>query len=67
MLYNVSFIINGVDCANLIDTDIDMETAREYFIQEELNGDRSRFIGIVENNESYKPGKPVHKIPNGRP
>lgn len=64
MLYNVSFTINGVSCANLIDTDTDMETAKEYFIQEKLNGDRNRFIGIVENNESYKPGKPVHKMPS---
>lgn len=64
MLYNVSFMINGVGCANLVDTDADMETAKEYFIQEYLDGDGSRFIGISENNESYKPGKPIYKIPN---
>lgn len=65
MLYNVSFMINGVGCANLVDTDAGMETAKEYFIQEHLDGDGSRFVGISENNESYKPGKPIHKIPNG--
>lgn len=64
MLYNVSFMLNGVSCANLVDTDAGMETAKEYFIQEHLDGDRSRFVGISENNESYKPGKPIHKIPN---
>ena len=26
MLYNVSFMLNGVDCANLVDADADMET-----------------------------------------
>ena len=64
MLYNVSFMINGVGCANLIETNTDMKTAEEYFIQEILNGDRSRFIGICKNNESYKPGKPSHKMPS---
>ena len=49
MLYNVSFMLNGV---------------KEYFIHEHLNGDKNRFVGISENNESYKPGKPVHKMPN---
>lgn len=57
MVYNVSFMYNGVGCANLVDADADIETAKEYFIQEKLNGDRSRFVGISENNESYKPGK----------
>ena len=64
MLYNVSFILNGICCANLVETDADIETATEYFIQEHLNGDRSRFIGISENNESYKPGKPIYRIPS---
>lgn len=64
MLYNVSFTINGISCANLIDANADKETAKEYFIQEHLDGDRSRFIGISESNESYKPGKPVHKMPD---
>lgn len=64
MLYNVSFMLNGVDCANLVDSDADMETVKEYFIHEHLNGDKNRFVGISENNESYKPGKPVHKMPN---
>lgn len=64
MLYNVSFMLNGVDCANLVDADADMEMVKEYFIHEHLNGDKNRFVGISENNESYKPGKPVHKMPN---
>lgn len=34
MLYNVSFMLNGVDCANLVDADADMETVKEYFIHE---------------------------------
>ena len=38
MLYNVSFMLNGVDCANLVDADADMETVKEYFIHEHLNG-----------------------------
>lgn len=46
MVYNVSFMCNGVGCANLVDADADIETAKEYFIQEKLNGDRSRFVGI---------------------
>ena len=50
MVYNVSFMCNGVGCANLVDADADIETAKEYFIQEKLNGDRSRFVGISENN-----------------
>ena len=49
MVYNVSFMYNGVGCANLVDADADIETAKEYFIQEKLNGDRSRFVGISEN------------------
>ena len=64
MVYNVSFMYNGVGCVNLVDADADIETAKEYFIQEKLNGDRSRFVGISENNESYKPGKPIHKMPS---
>ena len=53
MLYNVSFMLNGVDCANLVDADADMETVKEYFIHEHLNGDKNRFVGISENNESF--------------
>ena len=53
MLYNVSFMLNGVDCANLVDDDADMETVKEYFIHEHLNGDKNRFVGISENNESF--------------
>lgn len=64
MLYNISFLINGVSCANLIDTDADMDMAKEYFIQKYLNGDISRFLGISENHECYKPGKPIHKMPS---
>ena len=30
MLYNVSFMLNGVDCANLVDADADMETVIFY-------------------------------------
>ena len=44
MLYNVSFMLNGVDCANLVDADADMETVKEYFIHEHLNGDKNRFV-----------------------
>ena len=29
MLYNVSFMLNGVDCANLVDAYADMETVKE--------------------------------------
>lgn len=64
MLYNVSFMLNGIGCANLIETDANIETAKEYFIQEHLDGDKSRFVGISENNESYKPGKLIYRIPN---
>jgi hypothetical protein len=64
MLYNVSFMCNGIGCSNLVETNADIETAEEYFIQEKLNGDRSQFIGISKNNEAYKPGKPIHKMPN---
>lgn len=63
MLYNVSFLLNEIYCADLVEIDADIDMAKEYFIQEHLNGDRSRFVGISENNESYKPGKPIHKIP----
>lgn len=64
MLYNVSFMLNGVDCANLVDADADMETVKEYFIHEHLNGDK---IGLLEfpkitnltNQENL-----VHKMPN---
>lgn len=48
MLYNVSFMLNGVDCANLVDADADMETVKEYFIHEHLNGDKNRFVGIYK-------------------
>ena len=64
MLYNVSFLLNEIYCADLVETDADIDMAKEYFIQEHLNGDRSRFVGISENNESYKPGKPIHKMPS---
>ena len=53
MVYNVSFMCNGVGCANLVDADADIETAKEYFIQEKLNGDRSRFVGILQTGKTH--------------
>ena len=64
MFYNVSFMLNGVDCANLVDADADMETVKEYFIHEHLNRDKNRLVANSENNESYKPRKPQHKLTN---
>ena len=29
MLYNVSFMLNGVDCANLVDADIVVQLSRQ--------------------------------------
>lgn len=65
MLYEVSFELNGVYCANLVETNTGMETAKEYFIQEKLDGDRSRFCGISEHYGSRKPGMPIHTVPDG--
>ena len=65
MLYEVSFELNGVYCANLVETNNGMETAKEYFIQEKLDGDRSRFCGISEHYGLRKPGMPIHTVPDG--
>lgn len=64
MLYEVSFELNGVYCANLVETNNGMETAKEYFIQEKLDGDRSRFCGISEHYGLRKPGMPIHTVPD---
>ena len=51
MVYNVSFMYNGVGCANLVDADADIETAKEYFIQEKLNGVKcyTNVVTVVAN------------------
>ena len=45
MLYEVTFYCNQIACANLVESDA-MWNGKEYFIQEVLQGDESRFIGI---------------------
>ena len=55
---------NGVGCANYVEAD-EMENAKEYFINECLGGDETRFVGIEEKKESFRPDKPYHKVPDG--
>ena len=45
-------------CANLVETNTGMETAKRVFYQEKLDGDRSRFCGISEHYGLRKPGMP---------
>lgn len=64
MLYEVTFYCNQIACANLVESD-DMWTGKEYYIQEVLHGDESRFIGISELNTEIKPGIPIFRAPEG--
>jgi hypothetical protein len=64
MLYNVTFRSGNVYCANLVEAD-DIDTARDWFIKVKLKGDSTRFIGILINNEGYRPDKPRHRVPDG--
>ena len=60
-LYNISFIENGIGQANLCKAE-NAEQAKAYF---ESIAPNAEVIGVTENNESYKPGKPCHVVPDG--
>lgn len=64
MLFNVTFFIGEIGCANLVEAD-NAETAKEYFIREHLKGDAERFVGMREINRIDRPDKPYHKVPEG--
>lgn len=64
MIYIVSFICNGVPCANLVNAP-NMKTAKEYFIEKQLDEKTELFVGIREYFGGYKPGIPMHIVAKG--
>lgn len=59
--YNISFIENGIGQANLCKA----ETAEQAVAYFQSIAPAAEIIGVSENNESYKPGKPCHIVPDG--
>lgn len=59
--YNISFKKNNVYQTNLCVAET-AEQARAYF---EYINPEAEIIGVSINNESFKPGKPCHTVPDG--